>query len=348
MAERVPADRPRASCALARVAAARFVRTAILAIVAAVAAVPLAGAQSPGAGPIVVFHTEDFWLNLHQFLYVLGRHEAGMPDSTRRAVAGAPGEAEKVLTGLTADEQRLWRGAVTFYADGLSRQDAVFDRELVGVANAMVRAGGDADLNDPSLDPRLVTTLEAAAQIYRRTWWPAHRGANERWVKAMRPFMDQYGASMLSFLTKAYQLPWPEAGYPVRVTAYTNWAGAFSTDGNLLLVSSLDPGTRGSQGLEIVFHEAMHQWDEEVDALLRAAAGKQKRQYPEGLSHAMIFYTAGEAARTVVPGHVPYAEANGLWPRGMAAFRSALDTAWKPYLDGKGTRDEAFAALVAR
>jgi len=40
------------------------------------------------------------------------------------------------------------------------------------------------------------------------------------------------------------------------------------------------------------------------------------------------------------------AETNGLWRRGLGASKPALDTAWKPYLDGQGTRDEALAALL--
>ena len=62
----------------------------------------------------------------------------------------------------------------------------------------------------------------------------------------------------------------------------------------------------------------------------------------------MIFFTAGDAVRRVIPGHVPYADAFGVWNRGFAAFKAPLQETWKPYLDGTGTRDEAIAALVAR
>jgi hypothetical protein len=32
----------------------------------------------------------------------------------------------------------------------------------------------------------------------------------------------------------------------------------------------------------------------------------------------------------------------------MGSFKVALDETWKPYLDGHGTRDEAFAAVITR
>jgi hypothetical protein len=65
-------------------------------------------------------------------------------------------------------------------------------------------------------------------------------------------------------------------------------------------------------------------------------------------SHALIFFTAGEAVRRIAPDYVPYAAANGVWNRGYDRIKPAVDQAWKPYLDGGGTRDEAIAALIAR
>jgi hypothetical protein len=60
----------------------------------------------------------------------------------------------------------------------------------------------------------------------------------------------------------------------------------------------------------------------------------------------MIFYTTAEAMKTVVPTHVPYADVAGIWKGRMGAFKPALDAHWKPYLDGKGTLDEALSALL--
>ena len=106
-------------------------------------------------------------------------------------------------------------------------------------------------------------------------------------------------------MTRAYQEPWEPGGYPVNVSGYTNWAGAYSTSFNLLVVASLNPGNAGVHGFEITFHEAMHQWDEEIDARLMRLAKENTLKFDDLLSHAMIFYTTGEAVRSVVPGHVP-------------------------------------------
>jgi hypothetical protein len=293
------------------------------------------------------FHADEVWLNLHQFLYVLGRHDAGMADRTRRAVVDAPADAEKGLAGLPEESRAVWKDAVQHYATGPSKRDAVFDGPLIDLAHALVRAGSSSLPAGGNPDPATMAALARVEPAYRRAWWRDHQRGNEEWIASLKPLLDAHGVAVLAFITRAYGMDWPSAGYPVHVTAYANWAGAFSTRGNLLLISSRDAGNRELYALEVVFHEAMHQWDDEVDRWLSAEAARQNVRVPPSLSHAMIFYTAGEAVRHAAPAHVPYAEVNGMWKgKTIGAFKTALDTAWKPYLSGSGTRDQAIAALV--
>lgn len=299
----------------------------------------------PRVSPIFRFTTDRFWLNLHHYLYVLGRAEMGAPDARRRAVAGAPADQERGLAALTGEQRRIWGEAVAFYAAGPSKLDTVFDREIVAATHAVAGATGPS-LDGVELAPELKRTLVRAAPIYRAAFWPAHRRANEARVEDFRSQVERHGEEILSLITGWYQQAWPAGGFPVHLSAFTNWAGAYSTSGNLLVVSSLDPELAGSLGLETIFHEAMHQWDDAVGAALAAAARAEGTNVPRSLSHAMIFYTAGEAARRAVPGHVPYAERSGVWRRRSGVFLPALQAAWQPYLDGKVTREAALEELV--
>ena len=319
----------------------------------ALAVLAFAG-QTPAArpaaepSPIFRFETGGFWLNLHHFLYVLGRAEAKTPDATREAVVDAPADAARGGAQMTPEERVEWAAAVVAYSAGLSRKDVVFDDPLPELAGALAKAGDRASLEGAGIDPAAAATLESVAGVYRRVWWPAHRAANERWVASIQPLLDRHGNRVLAYVTRAYAKPWPADGYPVQVAAYSNWAGAYSTKGNLLVLASLDSATAGLQGLETVFHEAMHQWDEAVFDELIAHARRLNIRVSGGVTHALIFYTAGEAVRSVEPSHVPYAEAAGVWGRGMERFRAPLVAVWKPWLDGRGTRDEALSALAAR
>jgi len=308
---------------------------------------PCGQAEPPAHAPIFTFHS-GFWLNLHHFLYVLGRVEAAMPDITRRAVAGAPDDGARGLAALSDTERRLWRDVVTAYATGPSRRDPVFDQDLIDAGTTLARAGDAASLDGSGVSPDLAVLLERAAPLYRRIWWESHEHANRARERQLDSLVNRHGARVLAFITRVYPFAWPADGYPVQLAAWVNWAGAFSTGDRHLVVSSLDEGTRDDLGLEILFHEAMHQWDNDVQRRLDAAATAAGKRIDGPLSHAMIFYTAGEAVRAAVPGHDPYAEVNGMWLRRMRPYKTILDEVWKPYLDGAGTFDDAIRRIVAR
>lgn len=298
------------------------------------------------------FHTDDVWLSQHQFLYALGMHESNSPNRSRRAVVAAPAEVAGRLAELTAEEQQLWAAAVSYYAKGPSTRDAVFDAGLVRAAAALT-ALRDADslisMPGDAVEPQWRAHLERVAPIYRRVWWSAHRRANLARRDAMIPLIARHAPVVLPVIERAFGRPWPAGGFPVHLSSYASWAGAYSTGDNLLVVSSQDAGNAGLHGLETLFHEAMHQWDEGTSKALTTAATAAGVRVPAGMSHALIFHTAGAAVRRAVPSHVPYADSNGLWPRlGSPAVKAALDAAWQPFLDGTGTRDQALLDVMRR
>jgi hypothetical protein len=302
----------------------------------------------PRSSSIFNFYDDEFWLNLHHFLYVLGRAENKTRDSSRAAVSGAPADQQQGMASLTPKEQALWNEAVRQYAAGPSKKDLVFDDPLPATTIKLARARNAKSLATAGVDPSVTEWLERAAPVYRKAWWPKHRAANKAWRVEIQALVKKHGVPVLSFITNAYQMDWSTRGYDVHISAYCNWAGAYSTTGNLLVVSSLYESNHGANGLETVFHEGMHQWDELADAALKQQAPQTDQRVPDKLSHALIFFTAGDAVRRVIPEHVPYADKSGVWQRGMTRERDVLNEIWKPYLDGRGTRDEAFAELIKR
>lgn len=315
---------------------------------AIVLAGPTAGAPRAQEPAIFTFRA-GFWLHLHHFLYVLGRAEAKLPDRTRRAVEGAGPDQAAGLANATPEEAAAWRRAVTVYAAGLSRRDAVFDEPVWRVTAALAPLEEHAALPADIVPAEVGRALEEAAPIYRRIWWPEHGRRSRGFVDNLQTWLRLEGSVIQAFVTWAYDQRWPAEGFRVEVSSYANWAGAYSTDEGLLVLSSLDPGLRDSQGLETLFHEAMHQWDEATLARLQAAAARRNRaRVPDGLLHALVFYTAGEAVRRTIPPHIPYAELNGIWKSGpFAAYKPVLDTRWRPRLRGEADMEEALDALVA-
>ena len=66
-------------------------------MVAAAVGTATAQVAPPRPTPLFQFTADDFWLNLHHYLYVLGRAHNGA-DSGQPAVASAPGWAEEDLS----------------------------------------------------------------------------------------------------------------------------------------------------------------------------------------------------------------------------------------------------------
>lgn len=255
------------------------------------------------------FSSDDFWLNLHHFLYVLGRAQLGTPDASRAAVVEAPREADEGRARLTEGEQKTWAAAVMEYAVGFSRKDLLFDDPLPATTLAIAAAGDAPSLANVGVDPQTRLVLEISAPVYRKAWWRAHRAANRVWRSSMESLLEQHGATLVAFATRAYELPWPSGGYIVHASSYANWGGSYSTSGGLIMMSTRDRSMQGLYGLELLFHEAMHQWDAAVLTTLQTQARSVNLSVPRDLTHAMIFFTSGYAVQQIAPGHVPTADA---------------------------------------
>jgi hypothetical protein len=286
-----------------------------------------------------------FWNNLHHFLYVLGRDRNRAPDRMRDAVVNAPRDVEGLAARPEA-ERAAWQAAIEAYAAGMSKKDVVFDDDLVAITRILAAAPDDSDLSGLGLDSAVVAALRQAAPVYRAVWWPRHARADAARREDLASLVRTYGARAVARLTSVYGTRWPSEPRLIDLSAYTNWAGAYSTDAGLIEFSSADEALSGSEGLEILLHEASHQWDAEIDRRLSAIAAKAGRPVPRSLSHAMIFYTSGAIVGALVPGHVPYADKFGVWARGMSELKALLDKYWLPYLQGTGTFDEAIAATI--
>jgi hypothetical protein len=206
-----------------------------------------------------------------------------------------------------------------------------------------------------SFDAAARDVLEKAATAYRKGWWDRHRAMNEQYLARLEQQIERDGPAIVQALTRIYQLSWPERPYPTHVVAYANWQGAFSFTGRLMVLSSNDNSLNDRwYPLEGVFHEAMHQWDDRIEQALQAQATRQGVTVAQDLSHVLIFFTVGFVVQRLHPDHKPMLDAANLWRGTLSGarapverLRSAIEETWKPYIEGRGTRDDAFAAMVA-
>ncbi len=306
-----------------------------------------AASQTARAPQLFAFHS-NFWVNLHHFLYATARARKGM--EAGRAI-GPMALADTAGVGaLAAGDRAAWDSAVAYYESTLVKRDLLFDSTMVAINNTLATMDDARSTRGMALDPGLARALDRAAPVYRALWWPRHDAANHAWIGALAPLIARDGSSIAANESRLFREAWPPMPVRVDVTAYSSWAGAYTTNGPPhITISSTDAGTQGAYALETVFHEVLHTMDDTLfDGVQRAfrSAGKP---LPHDPTHPFIFFTAGELTRRVVPGHVPFAEQFGLWNR-VAAFRqalAALHQSWALYLTGALTFDEALSKYAA-
>jgi len=302
----------------------------------------------PAERPSFVFHN-GFWLNLHNFLHRAAKERRGVNDELPAAMTVAAHDTARTR-GLTPPERDAWERALQVYLTypvALGNTDSIVSR----LNERLAGARDDSDLRDVDIDATVRQALLLAAPVYREVWWAAHDRRNREWIASLRGLLAPRETCLVRFITQGLSADWPAAPVTVDASVYASWFGAYMTQPPVhVTLSSNARGNQGTLGLEVLLHEAGHALLGPLDSALVATAARQGRLLPRELAHLMLFYTAGEAVRTFVPGHVPYAETFGVWKQNASAerYRALLEREWQPHLEGRRALADAVARIVDR
>jgi hypothetical protein len=307
-------------------------------------------------GPLPVFELHSgFWINLHHTLYGQARQSR----DGRGSPSGAGAAARR-----TPSEQAAWDAAVAYYAANYQDKDLLFNTELILLKNQLGDfeqcdeiSGAKKKTCDAGLPPKLTRILDAAAPVYRAHEWPEHDRANRKWIAGVSPLVRVKGVELSQRLAEIYQTRWPKQRIRVDVSAFANYAGAYTTlDPLRVVISSTDPRNQGNSALEVLFHEASNGIAEPVQLAISRECRQRDKAIPRDLWHALVFYTTGEIIKPVVNAentsanegeYTPYAFRERLYQRGWDDYLKLLERFWQPYLDGKATFDDAIARIVS-
>jgi hypothetical protein len=326
---------------------------AVVVVVTVVGIEPAASGPSPWEE---VFRTEHFsfhsdpWMNLHHFLFQWARAEAGL--GTGRQTVAVPERSD--LEDLGSEERAAWTAAVSYYRREIAERSYLFDDLMLRLKMDLAALGGDPTATPPDEPTGMRRHLLAAMPVYLERWWPEHDRANRTWIQTQSRWVEKHEAAYVRDVQRAYGGTW-NGVLRVDVAGYANWAGGYTSNGpNHTVIWSRDDGTQGMYGLEILFHEAGHQ--QELESALRRdldrAFEASGREQPENLWHAVLFHTAGWITQRVareegLPDHEPYAVHEGLvdFPA-WSGLWFLLEEHWKPFLQGRFSREEALTGLA--
>jgi hypothetical protein len=278
----------------------------------------------------------SFWMSLHQTLMA----EAA--------------EKPRDLAGLTAEEQAAWNEAVAAYKAAGGKGDMTFTSPMVITNDGITQIADDAI--DPIFDVPMAEALKRAAPVYRAHWWAGDDRANRFFIGYAAALLRDAGPELARAHEIVYRTKFPPL-MRVYISPYAGQYGAYTIrarSGWMTTMSSRDEGYQGLHALEMILHESSHIIVNPnrgtVGEAIAASAKKRGIQQPRDLWHALLFMTSSELTRRLLAergtiGFVPSSEDlfTRVWPR----YRAAVDKHWLPYLDGKGTLEEAIDRIVA-
>ena len=335
--------------------------------------------------PVFEFHS-GFWVNLHHELYFeakLRESNATPAAKNAPATAGKQKTMRDLATPLTPAEQSAWDHAVSFYLQNYADTDLLFNNDLVLLKNQLgdfedceELSGAHKQTCNAGLPGNITQVLDSAAPVYRAHLWADQDRGNRRWITRVAPLVEEQGVGISERLADIYQAKWPRPKIRVDVSAYANWAGAYTTlDPLRVTIASSDPRNQGAEALEVLFHEASHGIAEPVESAIARECRQRDKPIPRDLWHALIFYTTGEVVKPLLSAdpapakeaqgatrpeqhpdrpptaaretYIPYALREGLYERGWSNYYQLLTRFWQPYLDGSATFDDAIARMVS-
>jgi hypothetical protein len=218
-----------------------------------------------------------------------------------------------------------------------------------------MRDGRTAAIRERAL--AVATAYAALEPVFLAEVWPAHRKAAEEARARLSGSLAGKQEAVFADLAKGLGAPPFTGSVPVYLTAEGPWPGAVThrkKGGGAVIFVAAD-AAQGTQFVEIVLHEATHAIDlaageSSVLAELRKKLGQVPNASPKEVHdfvHTVMFAQAGETVRRVLaPEHKDYGDVNGYYPK-VPRATAAVVPAWRAYLAGEITRDEAVRRIVA-
>ncbi|HWA34822.1 MAG TPA: hypothetical protein VG737_11855 [Cyclobacteriaceae bacterium] len=255
-------------------------------------------------------------------------------------------------TKFSSEDRKSLVAVLGFYRKNFAGKDLLFNDTLYNVKTTLKKFQTTDDLKKSDMPLFFKKVFGAAMPVFEKYIWPSHSKTNLGKIGELIDQMATMEGTIGPELERVYQATWSPAVLEVMVTYYANWAGAYTAfSGKTIEItfSSSDPALNGTQGVEILFHEASH-WlvlknvkpliDEKAMAQKKRVAGQQQ------LWHAVLFYITGKVVQNAyaVRGidHELYMVKNKVFNQGFSRFPAALD----PYIDGTTDLGAAIEELV--
>lgn len=260
--------------------------------------------------------------------------------------------ASRYNTSFSPNERKSLTGAIKYYQNNFTRKDLLFSDTLYTLKSKLISLRNIESLSKLDLPLFFENMFSAAMPVFEKHMWPLHSQTNTRKIEELIEKLKIMEMDIAPELERVYQATWAPRTLEVQVTYYANWSEAytgFSDNAVEITYGSKTARHIGTQGLEILFHEASH-WlvTKNVQPLISEKAKEMKKNIvgQNILWHAVLFYMTGKVVQKACTNrgieHELYMVKNHVLDQGFKRFPAAID----PYLDGKTDLGSAIEELV--
>lgn len=261
--------------------------------------------------------------------------------------------ASRYHTSFSSSERKSLTGAIKYYQNNFIRKDLLFSDTLYTLKSKLISLRNIESLGKLDLPLFFENMFSAAMPVFEKHMWPLHSQTNTKKIEELTEQLENMEMDIAPELERVYQATWAPRTLEVQVTYYANWSEAytgFSENAVEITYGSKTERHIGTQGLEILFHEASH-WlvRSNVQPLINEKAKEMKKNIAGQtiLWHAVLFYMTGKVVQrgctTRGIEHELYMVKNHVLDQGFKRFPAAID----PYLDGKTDLGSAIEELVS-
>ena len=313
---------------------------------------PPALAQRPVARFEQMGFFSSFWVNLHFTLYAEALRTLSPSEGTPRL--DSPSDAGLPET-LNDRDRAVWDAAILYYRTNFARKDLAYGDGMLDIQRALAESTGIL-ARSPAISTEHRRILADAAHVYREHWWPPHDRAIRAWITDLAARLRQVGPSARRRQAALFNDQWLSVPVHVEITFFGRAYTTMRREVTLTTIAIGGATYRGWAGAEMLFHEVSHSmtgpdFSPPFDDRIRRAAAAAGKTMPGVLWHVVLFYVTGEvwrqelAARGVE--YEPFLYATGLFDRSWTDLRVPIETALKPWVDGRVPADVAFQNLIA-
>lgn len=249
----------------------------------------------------ILFTTDHFtfhnnkWMNLHHFFYEQASH--GQKKHLKDDGVNFINTNDSLTVGqLDGNAREVFLSGVSFYKENVINQPLLIQS---GRILKWLQQQPDKKIADTSYSSSFTNVLNTLEPIYSKYFWERHKTQNQLLLDRFKNTISANEEYVIKKLENLSGNHWSRV-VRVDITAYGNWASAYSPASDNIVVSSMDPLMHSTLFVEFVFHESSHLLFDRSSLFRKSLFQISKEtsiKYPRNLWHAAMFYLSGLATK---------------------------------------------------